>query len=175
MAGHARASDELPTVEVVRSLLRLDADTGRLFWLVDRGLGAKAGDEAGYRRADGRVIMVVCRKHILRSRVVWAMVHGRWPDSAAVIDHRNLDKGDDRPSNLRVATWGQNQRNQPKARNNTSGYKGVSWARDRGKYHAYINVDRKRRTIGHFPTISEAAEAVAAQRLALHGQFARTE
>lgn len=75
------------------------------------------------------------------------------------VDHINHDTLDNRRENLRVCTNGQNQANRRLGRDNTSGYKGVSWHRDCGKWVAQINFNGKRKHIGLFTTAIEAALA----------------
>jgi len=55
----------------------------------------------------------------------------KWP--AYAVDHRNLDKGDNRWDNLREATRSQNMANTSLPSTNTSGFKGVIWSK-RYKY-----------------------------------------
>ena len=43
--------------------------------------------------------------------------------------------------------------------NNTSGVRGVSFDRTKGKYKAYIKLAGKQRTLGNFDTLEEAAQA----------------
>ena len=56
------------------------------------------------------------------------------------IDHINGDKLDNRRRNLRLCTHQQNAFNQKRRRTNTSGYIGVSYARGRGCFEAYIHM-----------------------------------
>jgi hypothetical protein len=96
--------------------------------------------------------------------------------SDALVDHRNGNGLDCRRSNLRAASTNQNAWNSRRARNNTTGIKGVSRHRTRPhspeRYVARVMVGRKSVYLGTFDTIGEAAMAVAAARPALHGEFA---
>jgi hypothetical protein len=60
-----------------------------------------------------------------------------------VIDHINRDKLDNRKENLRAIHRLQNDFNQGKPKNNTSGYLGVSYREDRGNYYAMISIENK--------------------------------
>lgn len=51
-----------------------------------------------------------------------------------------------------------NRRMPPKA-SNTSGYKGVSYSKDRRKWQAYITIDKKRVPLGRFDSAEDAARA----------------
>jgi hypothetical protein len=44
-------------------------------------------------------------------------------------------------------------------KNNTSGYRGVSFVKDRNKYNSYINVNNKSIYLGSFQTPEEGAIA----------------
>jgi hypothetical protein len=59
-------------------------------------------------------------------RVVWAVVHGEWPDG--MLDHINRDTLDNRIENLRVATPAVNAKNKSRAKNNTSGQNGIDFS-----------------------------------------------
>lgn len=59
-------------------------------------------------------------------RVVWAVVHGTWPEGD--LDHISRDTHDNRIENLRLAPPVVNSRNKSKAKNNTSGHNGIDWS-----------------------------------------------
>ncbi len=89
------------------------------------------------------------------------------------VDHIDGDGLNCRRSNLRDATPRQNVWNSRLAKTNTSGYKGVSFDRRRGRWHAYIIAAHKQNDLGHFDSAEEAAAAVVKARAKLHGEFAR--
>lgn len=86
------------------------------------------------------------------------------------IDHINGVKDDNRFSNLREATRGQNTRNSKTRKDSSVGLKGVS--PDRGKFRARITLNGVRIYLGTFATKEEAFEAVRAARRELHKEFA---
>ena len=87
------------------------------------------------------------------------------------VDHRDGDKLNNRRGNLRKATQSQNSKNTLLAKNNTSGFKGVSKAAG-GRWRARITVERKEIRLGVFDTKADAAAAYDAAALQLHGEFA---
>lgn len=89
------------------------------------------------------------------------------------VDHINMDRIDNRISNLRVATKQQNLFNRSKNRNNTSGHKGVVWHKAACKWMATINVMYKQIYLGLFDDINEAALAYQTAAKKYHGEFAR--
>lgn len=84
-------------------------------------------------------------------------------------DHRNGDSLDNQRFNLRAATNQQNAFNVGKFRNNTSGFKGVSFAR--GKWHARIQMNGRSKFLGSFDSPVSAAMAYKAAAQQLHGEF----
>jgi hypothetical protein len=93
------------------------------------------------------------------------------PDSSRV-DHRNGDGLDNQRANLRGCTHRQNIANQARSSANTSGYKGVTWDKDRQKWIVHVGLDNKMHFVGRFKDIIEAARAYDAKATELHGEFA---
>ena len=89
------------------------------------------------------------------------------------VDHINRNGLDNRRSNLRVASRSENLCNRGKCRNNTSGFKGVSF-HPCGKWVAHITRGYKAFHLGLFDSPVKAALAYDAEALRLHGRFART-
>lgn len=94
------------------------------------------------------------------------------------VDHRNEgsvnNRCDNRKMNLRLASASQNKHNRKKYRNNTSGYKGVTFHKRDRRFHAQIEANGKHIFIGSFPTAKEAADKYDTVAKELHGKFART-
>jgi hypothetical protein len=91
------------------------------------------------------------------------------PKSGQQVDHRNHNGLDNRRANLRTAGASQNGGN---SRSSRPGYKGVGWHKAKGKWRAYIMVDRKYRHLGLFDDQWEAAQAYNAAALEAWGEFA---
>lgn len=88
------------------------------------------------------------------------------------VDHQNHDTLDNRKQNLRPATQGQNSGNRRKSKNNTSGFKGVSFKKSHKLWVASIRVNYKLRQIGYFRTPEEAHEAYCQEAIKEFGEFA---
>ncbi len=97
------------------------------------------------------------------------------PDGMCV-DHINHDTLDNRKSNLRLCLPSENSRNRKKAKNNTTGFKGLVWDNQRKKWKAvvYITIKGKEKhfTAGRFNTKEEAAKAYDKKAKELYGDFA---
>lgn len=93
--------------------------------------------------------------------------------SGMEVDHVDLDHLNNRRGNLRVTTRAQNAKNQGLLSNNTSGYKGVSWDKRRGKWRVHIDSDGVQYDLGRFEGKVEAARAYNRAALKYHGEFAR--
>lgn len=87
-------------------------------------------------------------------------------------DHRNGDGLDNRRANLRPATSQQNSANAGLRRNNTSGYKGVTYQPERGLYAAQICVNRRTIPLGRYADPIDAAHAYDAAAREAFGEFA---
>ena len=57
-------------------------------------------------------------------------------------------------------------------RNNTSGYKGVMWRKNRQKWISKINKNKNRYYLGHFDCPIEAAKAYDKKAIELYGEYA---
>jgi len=90
------------------------------------------------------------------------------------VDHENHNTLDNRKENLRVCTREQNARNGRSRRNNTSGFKGVSWDKRALKWLAHVGAHGKAKHLGYFANPIEAAVAYDAAAVLVHGEFAMT-
>lgn len=89
------------------------------------------------------------------------------------IDHINGNSLDNTRSNLRVVTKQQNKFNRGALSNNTSGYKGVSWCKQKKKWKAAISVNGKTLNLGSYEDIKEASFAYEEVSNYYHGHFGR--
>jgi hypothetical protein len=160
----------------VKERLDYNPETGILTWLIARQdylIGERAGclDSYGYR-----IVTINDRPHKAH-RVIWVWMTGAWPECE--IDHINLDKDDNRWSNLREATPSQNQINKLPARQNRTGFKEVTFIKaqpgkySRDRWRAQISEKGRRFFLGHFDTPEEAHAAYATAAKRRFGEFAR--
>ena len=88
------------------------------------------------------------------------------------VDHVNHNTLDNRKENLRLCTHSQNAKNTKMPKNNTSGYKGVNWKKERNKWYAYITVEQTRLFLGYYNNVIEAAHAYDYAASIYFGEFA---
>lgn len=89
-----------------------------------------------------------------------------------LVDHKNGDTFDNRKENLRVCSVAENGRNRGKNKNNTSGFKGVTWHDQRRKWVAQIKVNGQHKHIGLFKTKKAASDAYQKAAKQFFGEYA---
>lgn len=158
--------------ERLRELLSYDVETGVFRWRVSLNCNAVVGTVAGTRTDRGYIRIKIDHRDHRAHRLAWQHVNGTPPSSS--IDHINGDPSDNRIENLREATHAQNMSNHKMRANNTSGFRGVSWNRQDGKWRVSARHEGVQRYLGRFSTPEEAARAYDAFVIATRGEFART-
>lgn len=88
------------------------------------------------------------------------------------VDHWDHNGLNNTRENLRVCTPAQNAQNQRRNSINTSGFKGVSWHKQGNKWASYIKIEGKRKSLGLYHNIIEAAVAYDEVALKVFGKFA---
>jgi hypothetical protein len=126
---------------------------------------------AGRKKPNGYVQIEIEGKAYYAHRLVWKVHHGTDPTS--LIDHINGDRNDNRIENLREATASESTQSRCTPRSNTSGVKGVYWAKQRGAWGVKITIGGVQHFLGYFDDKSEAAEVANTARSKFHGEFAR--
>ncbi len=105
-------------------------------------------------------------------RYVWEL-SGR--DPVQQLDHKNGNGLDNQLANLRPATSAENNRNRGRQANNTSGFKGVSWSKQKRKWRSRIWVNGRGIHLGYFDDPFQASLARDHAAIEQHGEFARTD
>ena len=88
------------------------------------------------------------------------------------VDHKNHYTLDCRRENLRRCTKSQNMANMKTPKNNTTGFKGVTYDKRVDRYTARIKVNRHHMHLGSFATAEDAAIAYNHAALDWFGEFA---
>lgn len=115
-------------------------------------------------RADGkRVRQITIHRQLL----------GLDPSDRRIVDHINGIKTDNRHCNLRVCTKSQNGANRGHQRNNSAGYKGVTFHKGTGRFIAQIQKDGRKIHLGSYDSAERAHAAYRSAAESLQGEFAR--
>lgn len=168
------------TVEHLREVLHYDQDTGIWTRKINRGRNNryKAGEIVGHlNAADGYITIRLDNILYLAHRLAWFYMTGQWPKHQ--VDHKNLNRSDNKWLNLREATHGQNVQNSSLRKNNISGFKGAHKMTRKYKlrrpFRARITVDRKEIYIGSFRSAKEAHKAYLEAATFHFGEYARAK
>lgn len=157
------------TQEDLKKMLHYDENTGYFTWISAKN-NRKPGGIAGSTDSYGYRQIYVINRLYLSHRLAFLYMIGRLPDNE--VDHINGIRDDNRWANLREATKAQNACNRLFNKNNTSGYKGVSFHPSSKKWQANIRVGGKQRYLGLFNTPEFAYEAYKLAAIELHNKFA---
>jgi hypothetical protein len=157
----------------MEQLLRLDHETGKLFWIKPPKkhpdlIGKEAGCLAKSNKKNYYVVQVNGKKY-KRGHIVFYLVNGFW--AKPCIDHINGDSTDDRPCNLRQATFTENAWNHKKRARRIELPMGVRSLAS-GKFEARISYCGKQIHLGSFQSPDEASAVYQSKRKELYGQFA---
>ena len=93
------------------------------------------------------------------------------PDNKPMIDHIDENKSNNNVKNLRWATNQDNLANQGKKKNNTTGFKGISYNKQKNKYSARICINRISQFLGYFETVEEASRCYEVKAKEIHKDF----
>jgi hypothetical protein len=179
---------------LVRSILDYDPETGVFIWRVrspdtfsetpvfspehvaNKWNSEFAGTVAGFVNPKGYRIIKINRRAFKAARLAWLIMTDVMPTEQ--IDHRDLDRSNNRFCNLRPATPQQNVANRRALRSNLSGIKGIYRHKYRGKWtgqwRALIGAGGNNTHLGLFrcPAAAHIAYVIAADKA--YGEFART-
>lgn len=161
----------LPPADLLRALFSYNRKTGVVRWksrpfrsCIVVGSEVKSKFVAGYLR-----VMISRSTYRLHS-IIWKIETGR--DPVDEIDHEDLNKQNNRWSNLREADRSQNGINVGLTKRNSSGFKGVSRV-PCGKWKASVRYHGDLIYLGHHDTPELAHVAYAEKCKKLFGEFAR--
>jgi len=142
-------------IDAINRDLEYDPKSGVISW--KSHVINKRTRVAGNHNDRGYLCIYILQKRLLAHRVAWVLHCGSFPYHG--IDHINGVIDDNRICNLRDVPHYNNQRNKRLHKNNTSGFHGVRFERDRNTWRASIGINGKCIKLGSFPTKSEAITA----------------
>jgi hypothetical protein len=149
------------TYERANELMRYDAETGKLYWRVNRGKRGISGNEAGGVAVISGIkyrLVGIDGARYLAHRIAWLLYYGEWPKHD--IDHIDGDGLNNRPGNMRDVSHSINMRNQRMRSDNTSGVTGVYWDEPARKWRARVKTAGIVRYLGRFTDLADAELAV---------------
>lgn len=152
------------TQEILHQYFNYDKNTGYLTWKVKYArkivVGARAGSISPTHQH--RVLRFMGELYA-EHRVIWLYCNGVWPSGH--IDHINHNEQDNRIENLRDVSQAENNMNNSKRRDNSSGIVGV-WLNklnSKKKYMSELHLQGKR---VHYASHYTLEEAIAARKTA---------
>lgn len=160
---------------MLRRLLRYEPDTGLLYWRARTpDLFEKKKYSAEHKSnnwnssyAGKLALNSICPPHNFKTgcvfgstvsahRIIMAMVNDRWPEN---VKHKNSDNSDNRWSNLQEVSVSAINKNRKMNNRNQSGFNGIWWNKQAGKWQVSIGVDNKAIYLGLFADINDAIAA----------------
>lgn len=128
-----------------------------------------SNDGKGYlvvRLSDENKILSTLRVHLL---VASHFLEN--PENKPLVDHIDNCTTNNKVTNLRYATFQENNRNSSLSSKNTSGVKGVSFHKTCNKWLAQITINGKTKNIGYFNSLEEAKQARCKKANEVFGEF----
>lgn len=150
-------------------------NNNNLVWKVNRGGGARAGD-VSCKSTDtaGYPLVTVDGVHLCAHRVIWIMRHGDIPDGMEV-NHIDLCKSNNEDTNMELVTHAENVRRRGIHKNNVSGYGGVHYRKDRGKYRVCTRNEKGERVnLGCYEDLDVANTVVTLYKITLEALFGKS-
>ena len=136
-----------------------------MYWKQSFNNAIKIGDKAGVNGKRHARVNLFGKRYMVH-HIVWEMIKGKKPTQ---IDHINGNGLDNRIENLRDVSHQVNCQNKRSiGKQNTSGFLGVNWRKDRQKWRAVISTRRKQKFLGFFDTAQEAHQAYLIAKRKLH-------
>lgn len=158
------------SLDIFEKFLYLDSEYN-LRWKANRPR-CKKDSLAGSFNSEGYIQIHLNGVNYYGHRIVYQMVNRlHILPSEVMLDHIDGNKSNNNPTNLRIATKSTNGMNRGKQANNSSGFKGVSFRKDRKKWLAKITKNGKAHHVGLFDSKEEAALAYCQAASEIHGEF----
>lgn len=157
----------IPSQEYLQSILQYKE--GNLYWKIRPSQGTKIGDIAGsISNKYGQIYIHNCAYKV--HRIIFMMHYGYVSDQ---IDHIDGNPLNNKIENLRAVTTSQNQLNRKISPNSKTGYKGVSFHSQTGRYQVRVSINGKDKYFGIYEDLELAGLVAQMAREKYHGEYAR--
>ena len=117
----------------------------------------KAGRKVGSLDVRGYVQIRIEAKNYKGHHLAWLYTYGHLPDQP--LDHADMNRANNAVKNLRYLTPAQHAEHRGRNRNNTSGYRGVSFCKLTGRWVAQLKTNYTSVWLGRHKTAEAAYEA----------------
>ena len=155
----------------IKEHLTYDPKSGSITWIKKPPYSRiKVGSEAGSEQ-NGYRFHSIKHKRLYAHHIAWFLFYGKWPDDE--LDHRDNNPLNNKISNLREATRGQNAMNVRPWNRSGKGLKGAYWHKPDQRWFSQIRVNGKQIYLGRFDTEEEAHMAYCKASPQLHLDFSR--
>ena len=178
---HAPACEIKPRVPLtqdrLKELLHYDPETGKFVWVGRFSFASRViiGSFAGtvHPTNCGTYIRIeIGGKSYYAHQLAYLFMTGSF---IGILDHRDGDGLNNSWENLRPTNAKLNCANAKIRRDNSSGFKGVTWDKRSRKWHARIGGGVNRKSLGYFSAAEDARKAYVTAAKNAYGDFARTE
>ena len=112
---------KMPDIERVKECLKFDYETNRFVWIKPNSKSVSKGDVAGCVNAKGYRVIRLDVTTYLEHRLVYYYHYGVDPVDY-LIDHKDRDKTNNNPDNLRLADYSLNSSNRDVNTHKVTGY-----------------------------------------------------
>ena len=153
----------------LREVLDYNPDRGLFKWKA-KLKHHKSGWFRGCLGGTGDLYIGVDMTNYKAHRLAYLYMEGSFPPE--VIDHVDGDRANNKWCNLRACSQSQNACNSRIMSNNTSGYKGVSWRKERNTWQVRVSVKGEYKTFGCYKDFELACLIADQAREKYHGEFA---
>ena len=155
----------LPSLKTITTIYHYDPVSG----IFRHKRGYLKGKLAGYVEKSGRLRLSIKNKNYLANRVAYFLTHGWCPD---VVDHKDRDVTNNAITNLRAASYTQNNWNSAGHSDKKSNLpKGIRLTKNRQRFRAIIQINGLRFSVGTYASLEEAISARNLVAHSNHGEF----
>ncbi|WP_431608366.1 HNH endonuclease [Enterobacter asburiae] len=166
--GNRTLDEEISSIKELFPLIDVDVKTGKIYWKNPPRKSIPVGSEAGSKTKHGYVAIGYKKTYYRRHRIIFYVANGYLP---LVVDHKHGVEAGDGIDNLQEITQQHNIVKMKMSKRNASGYRGVSFHQNAGKWQSCIRHNRKTIYLGLYETPELAYDAYLSKRKELFGEI----